>query len=515
MPGGFFVWRKKTETKIKENKKETDIFPIKLDKLEKILKREFNNDPDLKFNQYTVGDKRVAVFFIDYQIDSDQVQKGLLTPLVHFDRKQLKLSIKNLQNNLPLSTGSTIDKLEMILSKLIIGEVFIYIEGDNETLSYLFPIKESRSLEKAETESLVLGPKISFTESLAKNMNIVRWRIKSPDLIFEEFKIGTLSPKDVRLVYMKNLANDDDIQTMRQRLQELDVDEVEDAIVLKQYLEDSQTNLFPQFDITERPDRFTYGVTKGKVGILVENSPSGFIAPATMFSFLESTEDLYMRWQAGTFLRILRFLAMFFSILVTPTYVAALTYQYAIIPTQILISIGQSRAAVPFPPLFEAILLELILELLREAGARLPTKVGQTMGIVGGVVIGTAAVEAGLTSNILIIVVAMSALASFTTPSYLFGTTIRLIRFPLIILAGLFGLLGIVFGLALIIIHAVRLTSLGRPYLTPIYPLQIKDFNKILFRTPFNHTSKRAKSYRPKSIRRYSKEDANKTRDID
>lgn len=222
-----------------------------------------------------------------------------------------------------------------------------------------------------------------------------------------------------------------------------------------------------------------------------------------------------MRWQSGSFLRLLRFAAMFFSILITPTYVAALTYQYAIIPTQILISIGQSRATVPFPPIFEALLLEFLLELLREAGVRLPTKVGQTMGIVGGIVIGQAAVQAGLTSNILIIVVSMSALASFTTPSYLFGTTIRLIRFPLIILAGFLGLIGIVFGLSFLLIHALRLTSLGRPYLIPIYPLRLKDFNKVLFRTPFNHTSKRAGAYRPKILRRFSKKDANQIRDID
>src|SRR5690606_5448747 len=206
---------------------------------------------------------------------------------------------------------------------------------------------------------------------------------------------------------------------------------------------------------------------------------------------------------------------MIFSILVTPTYVAAATYQYAIIPSQLLISIGQSRAAVPFPPIFEALLLEFLIELLREAGARLPTKVGQTMGIVGGIVIGQAAVEAGLTSNILIIVVAMSALSSFTTPSYLFGTTIRLIRFPLIIMAGLLGLAGIVFGLCWLIIHVLRLTSLGRPYLVPIYPLRLADFNKVFFRTPFSFVSKRAKSYRPKDLLRFNKKDAKQKRDID
>ncbi|WP_042149298.1 spore germination protein [Paucisalibacillus sp. EB02] len=507
------MWGKKSN-KNKESKG-TSIFPIKIDTLEQLLSDKFENNPDLKFSKYMVCEKKVAVFFIDYQIEIQSFQQSLLTPLVNLEKSNEKLSNQHLLNELPLNSGTTADSIEVILEDIILGKVFIYIEGEKAALGYLLPMKESRSLETAETESIVLGPKISFTESLSKNMNIVRWLIKSTDLVMEEYKIGKVSPKDVRLVYMKSIANEDDVQTMRQRLKELDVDQIEDTIVLKQFLEDSQTNVFPQLDITERPDRFTYNILQGKLGVLVENSPSGFTAPATLFSFLESTEDLYMRWQGGTFYRVLRFMAMFFSIIIAPTYVAALTYQYAIIPTQLLITIGQSRAAVPFPPIFEVLLLEFMLELLREAGARLPTKVGQTMGIVGGIVIGQAAVEAGLTSNILIILVAMSALASFVTPSYLFGTSIRLIRFPLIILAGFFGLIGIIFGITFLIIHVTRLTSLGRPYLVPLYPLQLKDFNKVFFRTPFNLTNKRARSYRPKLLKRYQKDDASKIRDID
>ena len=163
----------------------------------------------------------------------------------------------------------------------------------------------------------------------------------------------------------------------------------------------------------------------------------------------------------------------------------------------------------------EALLLEFLIEFLREAGARLPTKVGQTMGIVGGIVIGQAAVQAGITSNILLIVVGMSALASFTVPSYLLGTTVRLVRMPLIIMAGVFGLFGIIFSICFFVIHLLRLTSLGRPYLVPLYPLRLQDFNKVFFRTPFKYDSKRAKSYQPKNLIRYNKKDASEKRDID
>lgn len=350
---------------------------MKVDDLESFLKEKFEKNPDLVFSKYEQQNgKKVGVCFIGYQVDTDKVEEFLLQPLLSMEEKWTN---KEIINRTPLNDVKTSHSLEEILQKLLVGEVFVYVEGEKEVLSYLLLNKEKRSLEKAETESLVLGPKIGFTESIVTNMNIVRWRIKSTDLVLEDYTIGKLNPRDIRLIYLKSIANEEDVNTMRQRIKELDVDEVEDSAVLSQYLADSQSNIFPSFQSTELPDRFTYAITKGKVGILMENSPTGIIAPANLFSFIESTEDLYMNWYAGTFLRLLRFIAMFFTVIVTPLYVAIITYQYSIIPTQLLISIGQSRAAVPFPPLIEALILEFLIELLREAGARLPTKVGQTM----------------------------------------------------------------------------------------------------------------------------------------
>lgn len=497
---------------MRKKRQKGSIFPIKIDELEQLLQKKFENNPDLVFTKYEHQGEKIAVFSIPYLVETEKAEEFILKPLLN---KEIEWTNQDILNEIPLGESKTMDSLDEILTDLLIGAVFIYVEMESKVVSYLLLNKEKRSLEKAETESLVLGPKIAFTESLITNLNIVRWRIRSTDLVMEEIKIGKTIPREVRLIYMKSIANETDVNTMRQRLQELDVDEIEDSTVLQQYIEDSSTNLFPQFDSTELPDRFTYGVTKGKLGVLVENSPTGIIAPATFFSFLESTEDLYMRWTSGSFLRIIRFLAMFFSIIVTPAYVAVATYQFGLIPMQLLINIGQSRAGVPFPPIIEALLLEFLIELLREAGARLPTKVGQTMGIVGGIVIGQAAVEAGITSNILIIVVAMSALASFTSPSYMLGSTVRIIRFPLIILAGILGLLGIMFGLALLVIHLLRLTSLGRPYLIPLYPLHLGDFNKAFYRLPLRYDYKRMKAYRPKKLIRFPKKEAAKKRDID
>lgn len=496
----------------KRSTKQKCTLPLKIEKLEKIIKNEFANNPDLIFSTYEKDSKKIAVFFIDYQTDTMKLEESLLAPLLG---KDFEWTNQEILNNIPLSTGKTSSSFEHILSRILIGEVVIYIEEEQEFVSYILLTKEKRGLDNAETESIVLGPKLSFTESLFTNLNIVRWRIRSLDLMVEDFSIGTMAPHDVRLIYMKSIANESDVNTMRQRILDLKVDEVEDSTVLQEYIEDSHINMFPQFDSTELPDRFTYQITSGKVGVLVENSPTGFTGPSSLFSFLESTEDIYMRWQSGTLLRLIRFIALFLTITLTPLYVAVTTYQYSIIPMELLISLGESRASVPFPPLLEALVLEFLMELLREAGARLPTKIGQTMGVVGAIVIGQAVVEAGITSNILIIVVATSALASFTSPSFHLSSTIRFIRFPLIILAGFFGMFGLLYGLSFIVIHLLHTTSLGRPYLAPLYPLQLKDFNKAFFVPPTKDRNSRAVVYRPKLLRRFSKRNAAKKRDID
>lgn len=489
-----------------------NIFPMKIEELEKLLQNRFENNPDLSFTVYDHENKKIAVFFISYIVETQWVHESLVKTLLEGNEPWTN---KAILNNIPLAAAEKKTKLQELLDGLLIGKVFVYIEGEDSALSYLLLKKEKRSLGQAETESLVLGPKVGFTESLITNLNMIRWNIRSENLVMEKYTVGKQEPREVRLVYIKSVANTSDINTMRQRLTELDIDNVDDSSVLMQYLEDSSRSIFPQFLSTELPDRFCYSISRGRIGVLVENSPTSIIAPSTFFSFFESTEDLYMRWNVGSFLRILRYLSFLLSTLLTPIYVSVVTFHYEIIPTSLLVNLGQSRAAVPFPPILEVLILELLIELLRESGARLPTKVGQTIGIVGGVVIGTAAVEAGITSNVLLIVVALSALASFTAPNYLMGTTARLIRFPMIFLAGTLGIVGIVYGMSFLVVHLLKLTSIGRPYLAPIYPFRWEDLNKVIFRLPNDFQNKRFISYRPKKAIRYSKKDARKRRDID
>lgn len=473
---------------------------------------EHHSADDLAFSVYTHRNKKIAVWSIKYLIDTTRLESSILTPLLHHKRAWTSSLILNV---IPVENGSICDNAEEMFEKLIAGSVFIYIEGENEFIEYPLMQGEERNLDKSETESVIIGPQLSFTESLNTNLNIIRQTLPTTDLVIEKFTLGSVVPREVRMIYMKSIANDADVNTMRQRIEEVDVDEIEDSTTLKQYIEDKTLSLFPQFLLTELPALLSYAVKEGKIGVLVENSPNAFIAPSTFFSFFETTEDTYLRWMQATAFRLLRIISIAIALFLTPLYVAVITYQYELIPTALLVSIGQSRATVPFPPLIEALLIELMIELLREAGARLPTKIGATMGIVGGIVIGQASVDAGLASNFLIIIVAASALASFTTPDYLMGTSFRVIRFPMIILAGVYGLIGVMFGICFLIIHLLKITSLGRPYLAPLYPLRLKDFSQVFFHAPPSKRNNRASMYRPKKQERFSKEDAMEKRDIE
>ncbi|HLG26196.1 MAG TPA: spore germination protein, partial [Paenisporosarcina sp.] len=298
-------------------------------------------------------------------------------------------------------------------------------------------------------------------------------------------------------------------------LNDIEFDQIIDSSYIAQIISDNQNSPFPQLLDTERPDRVAAVLAEGKVVILVNGSPQALIGPTTLVEFFSAFEDYYLSWHIASIFRIIRLFAVAFSIFSTPIYVAVVTYHYELIPKELMVTLVASRSNVPFPPILEVIFLEMAIELLREAGARLPTKIGQTIGIVGGIVIGTAAVEAALVSNVLLIIVALAALASFTTPVYKMNNSIRLIRFPFLLFAQLWGLVGVVLCFCFLLVHLVRLTSLGRPFLEPIYPPRWADFQDAIIRLPFSSQSKRPILLRTKDSKRFNKKQAKEKKDID
>ncbi|MCX7569571.1 spore germination protein [Tumebacillus sp. DT12] len=378
----------------------------------------------------------------------------------------------------------------------------VYCLPNGEVYAVNTYLPPQRSIERSETEGIILGPQEAFNESIQTNLSIIRRRIKSTDLKVKAYKVGKYSQNWVAIVYMNHLAQSEYVQTLEERVQAINIDLIMDSGDLAQMIDDNPNSPFPQYHMTERPERIASHLLDGKVAVFVDGTPFVLSGPASFIEFFQTSEDYANRWAAASVIRTLRIVGVLISISLSALYVAVVTYHYQMIPTDMLISLTESRARVPFPPVLETMIMELTIELLREAGARLPAKTGQTIGIVGGIVIGQAAVSAGFASNILIISVALSTVASFITPSYIMSSALRAIRFGLIMLAGFWGLYGLFIGLLMMVLHFLRLTSMGAPYFSPFAPLRISDWKDTLIRAPLPFMKYRPTNTRPKDTDR-------------
>ena len=463
------------------------------------IKDATNNPDDLIIQSFPPN---ITLIYIDNLVDDQTLNNNIIA------------NVQNKPDDTPETLMAALSIPETMIASLLIkaiegivnGSVLIHIAGYSQVIIANIASRESRALSTPENESQVIGTQVAFNESLSTNISLIRRYIVSPDLCNEKIKIGRRTNTAVTLLYMNGLASDQMVNTVRQRLANLDLDALIDSAVLAEMIDDNSLSVFPQMLLTERPDRFCDGLLDGKIGVIVDGSSMAIVCPQSFTEFFQSQEDQNLRWQIATFVRLLRLAAFFLSVYLTPFYVAALTFHYEVIPQAFLVPLSESRALVPFPPIFEALLLEIIIELLREAGARLPTKIGQTIGIVGGIVIGTAAVQAGITSNILLIIIALSALASFTSPSYMMGNVIRLIRFPIIILAGFWGFYGIMLAVCFILVHLLRQSSLGAPYMSPFYPPRLKEMRDSIIRMPIPLTAKRPALTRSKDDYKFDPE---------
>jgi tetrahydromethanopterin S-methyltransferase subunit G len=447
-------------------------------------------------------------------VDVEKVNK-LFLPSIQKHIGEIS-NLDDIKNYIPFDDLHIVNEGSDIQDKLIQGYAMIQLDK-SYTQFLAVNIENSgiglRENNDTENEFTVIGPKIGFIENIDVNIHLLRNSISTSDLVFEEIIIGSMSKTKVTIAYLDGITNPQNIQTVRQRLKDIDVDVVFDNSHIDQLISDNSNTLFPTLLSTERIDKAVYSLVQGQIAILSNGSPYVITGPATLMNFFISSEDYYFPWIIGSFFRVIRYFSVIFSIFASPLYVAILTFHYEVIPEVLLTALIGSRANVPFPPALEVIFMELTIELLREAGARLPTKVGQTLGIVGGIVIGQATVEAALTSNVLLIIVALSALASFTTPIYTMSNAIRILRFPFIVLAAIWGGLGIALGAVFLFGHLLRLKSFGTPYLAPLFPFRKTNFSDGFIRSSFEYTTDRSQLFRPLKMRRYTpkkdKEDIN------
>ncbi|MFJ7752988.1 spore germination protein [Peribacillus muralis] len=434
-------------------------------------------------------------------------------------KDQPRRSLRKIKGDIPMEDSKETSEVAVIQRMVMSGSIMIQSRKADESC-LLIPCVHSvkRQTSIPESEYTVAGPKEAFVESLDTNLNLIRNRLPIPELQSREFRVGSISQTKLVVLYIDGIVNQKIVDTVVQRIGDIDYDTIVDISFVGQMITDNRNSMFPQLIETERPDHLASVISEGKIGIMLDGSPHALVGPNTIISFFSSFEDYLQIWNLGTSFRLIRLFAVLFSIFSSSLYVAVITYHYQVIPTDLLPVLISSRGVIPFPPILEAIILEGTIELLREASVRLPTKVGSTIGIVGGIVIGSAAVEAGFVSNVLLMLVALAALASFTVPIYQISNTIRLIRFPFLVAAQLYGLFGLVLCSAFILSHLLKLTSLGSPYLEPLYPMRIHDFKDSLIRLPFSKQKKRPQFLRTEDRIRISKRNEFKSRpqsDID
>ncbi|TFE03007.1 spore germination protein [Jeotgalibacillus salarius] len=362
-----------------------------------------------------------------------------------------------------------------------------------------------RSIQEPKNEQIVRGSHTGFNENLIVNLNLVRSRLKSPHLIIKYFSIGSHSHRKTALIYLNDLADPMLVEEFTMRLNAVDVDLAFSVGYIEEFIEDSNYSPFPQFLNTEKPERTAANLMEGRIAFMMDGSPTCLIAPVNFFTFYQSPDDYNGRFLVGTFYRLLRIASFLIALLLPAIYIATISFHFEIIPEDLTLPAKRAVQDIPYPPLFEALILELTIELIREAGIRLPNPIGQTIGIVGGLVIGDAVVNAGFISNLMVIVVALTAISSFVVPSVEMNTAVRILRFPFMILASLFGFTGVAAGIIILIVHLIKLESLTTPYLSPIAPFHVSGIKDTFIRLPGSKLDTRSADAHPLNRKRFGR----------
>ncbi len=436
-------------------------------------------------------DLDALIIYIDGMADRNTQNFAVLEPLMILSPGEIstKNPIETIsQKLLPESQIVKNTKLSDIINGVLDGSSVLLIDKSDEALVIETKGWEHRGIEKPGTEHVVRGPQESFSETFRANTANVRRYIKDPKLITEILRVGRRSRTLVGIMYIKDIANPKLVEEVRYRIKTISetTDYIAETGALEEFLEDHPRSLIPQMLSTERPDRLAAHIREGYVGIVMQNSPFSLVVPTTFTIFLHAAEDYYIRWPFGNFLRLIRAASTFIALLLPAFYIAVVNYHQEMIPTALLLAMTAARETVPFPAIVEILFMEFSFELIREAGIRIPGVIGPTIGIVGALILGQAAVAASIVSPIMIIVVAITALGSFVVPNYNASFTIRLLRFGFTILASVLGFFGIAFGIFIMVLHTATLNSFGVPFLSPITPFRSQSTDRIVRPKAFN-----------------------------
>lgn len=499
--------KKDKKKKKGENEEEIEI-PISkdidnnLDKIKEIL----SDCDDVVYREFNVGKKqsyRFAIIYVDGLTDKKLVSEYVLESLMHEGRDEVpnpRIVGTNLyklakEGNIGITEIEDLKCLKKAVDGVLIGETIVLVDGFEEILLISSRGWPLRGIAEPVTESVPRGPRDGFNETGKVNTSLIRRRIRDPKLKLKYKQIGTKSKTDVAVMYLDGVVNEELLKEVNKRLDEIDIDAVLESSFVEQLIEDNWMSPFPQIQNTERPDKVAASIYEGRVAIVVDNTPFVLILPATWNVLLQSAEDYYGRWVSAFIVRVIRYIAVPLSLLLPALYIAITSYHPGVLPTKLVLYLAATRINVPFPAFIEAFIMELTLEILRESGTRISGPIGTTIGIVGGLVIGQAAVEAGIVSPFMIIIVALTTIASFALPDLGVASGLRLWRFIMMTLATILGLYGIVLGLVVLLAHLSSLKSFGIPYMEPYSNIinSFSDFKDSIIRVPQKFMKSRPK----------------------
>lgn len=498
-------WHRLTKTRKKRKQspiyKETE----KNDNIQKIsehleanltnIREALGNSSDLVIRDFKMGKPtlhKVAIIYInglgDKQIIGNFIIERLMGNVNNNESvdlqspSQLFTYVK--ENILTVGNVEDISDWSKLLHNILSGQTILLLEGWDQAVSCGAQGGELRAITEPTTEPSVRGPRESFVESYIVNTAMVRQRIKSPNLWLETMQLGEITQTNVGVMYVKGIVNDKLLTEVKERLGKIEVDEITGSNTIEEWINDDIWTPWPTILTTERPDVVAGNLMEGRVAIFVDGTPIPLILPATWNQFFQTAEDYYLPWNIATFLRLLRYVTFLVSLFGPALFIAFVSFHPELIPTSLLVSLMAQRQGIPFPVFIEALLMEFTFEVLREAGVRMPRPIGQAVSIVGALVIGEASVAAGIVSSSMVIVVAGTAIASFTMPHQSLMDSTRLLRFLMMILGASFGLYGIGLGIIVLVAHTCSLRSFGIPYLTPFAPFIITDWKDSIIRLP-------------------------------
>ena len=454
----------------------------------------------------------LCIVYVDGLINKESVSDFVLESLMEGARgleptpKGIKDNLIELitKGNISITEIEEVSTIEETIDAILSGETALFIDKYDKAIILSSRGWPTRSINESQSETVVRGPRDAFTETLKVNITLIRRRIKDPNLKVKMVKIGRRSKTDVAVMYIEDIVNDGILGEVFTRLGKVDVDAIVESAILEEHIQDDYYSPFPQIENTERPDSVAASLYEGRIALVVDNTPSVLVVPATIGTIMQSSEDYYTRWVVAGITRIIRYIAAAVAVLAPGLYIAVTSFHPGLLPTRLAFYVAGTRVNVPFPAVIEAFLMEITIEFLREAGTRISGPIGTTIGIVGGLIIGQAAVEAGIVSPLMIIIVAVTTVASFTIPSYEFAAALRFYRFFVMVLASILGLYGIMLGIILMLTHLADLNSFGIPFTSPFSGLGLNtgDLKDVLARVPMSRMRYRPTFTYPKDKKR-------------